>query len=63
MKKTGLRVLNLLEHDVLRLSRFILEVIFYSVCLVAVITSLWFFVWGLQPVGVAGVQRPKTNLD
>lgn len=62
MKKTGLRVLNLLEHDMLGHFLFILKVIFYSVGLEAVIITSAFFVSSLQPFRVAGVLRLRSEL-
>jgi hypothetical protein len=56
LKKIGLRVLNLLEHDMLRHFLFILEVIFYSVGLEAVIIT------GAFLCRVAGVQRLSSEL-
>ena len=62
MKKTGLRVLNLLEHDMLRHLLFILKVIFYSEGLEDVMINAFFFVSSLQPLQVAGVLRLRSEL-
>ena len=57
MKKIGLRVLNLLEHDMLRRFLFILKVIFLLGGSGSCNNNQCFFVLSPQPFRVAGVLR------
>jgi hypothetical protein len=62
LKKIGLRVLNLLEHDMLRHFLFVLKVVFLLVGSGSCNNNQCFFMLSPQPFRVAGVLRLGSEL-